>query len=118
MRVVVILFLCTTFLWFACQAIAAEMSPQQRRGQQIYIQGTNTEGDEISARLSAADIQVSAALMPCVNCHGYDGRGKAEGGIVPSDIRWSVLKRPYKAKLTNERQLRFVPPFYGLHVRP
>jgi len=104
MRAILILFLCTTFLWFACRAVATEMSPQQRRGQQIYLQGTNTHGDEISARLRAADIQVSAALMPCVNCHGRDGRGKVEGGIVPSDIRWSVLKRPYNARLPHGRQ--------------
>ena len=106
MRAVLILFLCPSFLWFACLAVAAEMSLQQRRGQQIYIQGTNTQGGEILARLSSAGthLSVSAALMPCVNCHGRDGRGKVEGGIVTSDIRWSVLTRPYNARLANGRQ--------------
>ncbi|MFT4927445.1 MAG: ABC-type branched-subunit amino acid transport system substrate-binding protein, partial [Phenylobacterium sp.] len=36
-----------------------------------------------------------ATLMPCVNCHQYDGRGIPEGGITPADIRWFNLTKPY-----------------------
>ncbi|HVR41455.1 MAG TPA: c-type cytochrome [Thermoanaerobaculia bacterium] len=33
--------------------------------------------------------------MPCVNCHGYDGRGRKEAGVEVPNIRWSTLTRPY-----------------------
>ena len=36
-----------------------------------------------------------ASLLPCVNCHGGDGRGKVEAGVTPPDIRWDTLTKPY-----------------------
>jgi hypothetical protein len=35
------------------------------------------------------------ALFPCRNCHGDDGRGIVESGVVAPDIRWSHLSKPY-----------------------
>jgi len=34
-------------------------------------------------------------LLACANCHGRDGRGKPEGRVVPSDITWDALTKPY-----------------------
>jgi ABC-type branched-subunit amino acid transport system substrate-binding protein/mono/diheme cytochrome c family protein len=34
-------------------------------------------------------------LHDCAGCHGQDGRGKPEGGVTPSNIRWEELTRPY-----------------------
>ena len=44
-------------------------------------------GDSIS--------EIPAAALKCVNCHLQDGRGKPEGGISPSNIRWDELTKPY-----------------------
>ncbi len=129
-----------TVFFLSATAGAAELTPQQRRGEQIYLQGISNRSEtpetsaysksysldkktynsdknadsekkkkrKILARLSAADIDVSAELVPCVSCHGHDGRGKPEGGIVPSDIRWQVLTKPYNTTLVNGRQR---PPY-------
>ena len=33
--------------------------------------------------------------MACANCHGFDGRGKPEGGVLPSNITWEELTKSY-----------------------
>ena len=40
---------------------------------------------------------VDAALLACGNCHGHDGRGRPEGGVVPPDVTWQALSKPYGA---------------------
>jgi ABC-type branched-subunit amino acid transport system substrate-binding protein len=39
-------------------------------------------------------MDVPASILKCVNCHGSDGRGKAEGGVSPANIRWEELTKP------------------------
>jgi ABC-type branched-subunit amino acid transport system substrate-binding protein len=74
---------------------AGALTPQERRGQQIYLQGTSPAGGELTAVLSREGAEVPASVLPCANCHGHDGRGKPEGGLVPSNITWEVLTTPY-----------------------
>jgi ABC-type branched-subunit amino acid transport system substrate-binding protein len=38
---------------------------------------------------------VDAALLACGNCHGRDGQGRPEGGVVPPDVTWAALSKPY-----------------------
>ncbi|WDE01648.1 c-type cytochrome [Thalassomonas actiniarum] len=73
---------------------SAELTPQQRRGQAIYLTGKSLSGRDIEARLGSG-ASLPASLMPCVNCHQHDGKGTREGGVSPADIRWSTLTRPY-----------------------
>jgi ABC-type branched-subunit amino acid transport system substrate-binding protein len=40
-------------------------------------------------------VEVPASAVPCVGCHGRDGRGRPEGGVNPSDLTWEALTRPY-----------------------
>lgn len=82
-------------LLFAYAIQANEMSPQQRRGQQIYLTGKSTSGQSIEARLNDSGAQLPASLIPCVNCHNYDGKGIPEGGIKPANIQWHNLTKPY-----------------------
>lgn len=42
-----------------------------------------------------AGFDVSGPPVACGNCHGEDGRGRAEGGIEPPSIVWSELTKPY-----------------------
>ena len=76
-------------------AFAGVPIPQEQRGKQIYLRGTSPAGHELTAVLGEDGAEVPAGILPCVNCHGHDGRGKPEGGITPSDITWEVLTTPY-----------------------
>jgi ABC-type branched-subunit amino acid transport system substrate-binding protein len=78
-------------------AAAAGLSPAEARGKQIYRHGTSEAGREITAYIGAASIPIPASATPCAACHGDDGRGLPEGGVVPSDITWSRLSKPYGA---------------------
>jgi hypothetical protein len=62
-------------------------------GRRIYLRGEGSA--PIQAVTDAEGTAVPAAVLPCVNCHGYDGRGKPEGTIKPSNIRWPELTKAY-----------------------
>jgi ABC-type branched-subunit amino acid transport system substrate-binding protein len=82
-------------LLICCPLKATQMSEEQRRGQQIYLTGKSPSDQPIEARLNNSGAQLPATLMPCVNCHKFDGKGETEGGITPADIRWFNLTKPY-----------------------
>jgi ABC-type branched-subunit amino acid transport system substrate-binding protein len=42
--------------------------------------------------------------LTCGNCHGRDGVGKAEGGIVPATITWEELTKEYEPTHPSGRQ--------------
>ena len=70
-----------------------------KMGQRIYEQGIGINGRPIMATLESiapqsAPVTIPASVLPCIGCHGHDGLGRSEGGLVPSDIRWSTLERP------------------------
>jgi len=71
------------------------LTPQQRRGKQIYLQGTSPSGKEILAYIGDSSLEVPGSAMACANCHGFDGLGKPEGGVIPSNLTWEVLTKPY-----------------------
>jgi ABC-type branched-subunit amino acid transport system substrate-binding protein len=63
------------------------LSPQERRGKQIYLKGEVEGGGEIKAYLSDGDLELSAKAFPCANCHGLKGQGLKEGGLQPPSIK-------------------------------
>jgi ABC-type branched-subunit amino acid transport system substrate-binding protein len=79
------------------------LSPEELRGRQIYLRGTSASQKEIVALLDNGRTPVPATIMPCGNCHGADGRGKPEGGVVPPDITWDALTKPYGVYQPNGR---------------
>ena len=78
-----------------CAVGAAELTAQEQAGQHIYLRGESPSGARIVARIGMAGLELSGAAVACGNCHGEDGRGRAEGGVVPSNIIWSELTKPY-----------------------
>jgi len=77
--------------WFNASAdvdspAAHPLTAAQLRGKAIYLRGESTTGHPVTAVLSEEGDAVPAAVVPCANCHGEDGRGKPEGGVRPPDI--------------------------------
>ncbi len=77
------------------------------RGRAIYTTGASPSGRPITARIGDGP-PVAASLLACVQCHGEDGYGKSEGGVVPSDISWSALTRPHGVTRSDGRSR---PPY-------
>ena len=78
---------------------AEEPAPSERsaaisRGRQIYSTGVPANGAPLTASVGDPAMDVPASILKCSNCHGSDGRGKAEGGITPANIRWEELTKP------------------------
>jgi ABC-type branched-subunit amino acid transport system substrate-binding protein len=80
----------------AAMALGTELTPQQLRGKRLYLTGESDAGG-ITALLGADQVEVAASVVPCAGCHGRDGRGKPEGGLLPSNLRWDVLLHPAAA---------------------
>jgi ABC-type branched-subunit amino acid transport system substrate-binding protein/cytochrome c553 len=64
-------------------------------GRRIYLEGRNLRGEDIRALLGGGNTALAGAAVACGNCHGADGRGRPEGGVVPPDITWAELTKPY-----------------------
>ena len=45
-----------------------KLTPQEKRGKQIYLQGTGSSGREITALLGDARTEVPASMLPCAPC--------------------------------------------------
>jgi ABC-type branched-subunit amino acid transport system substrate-binding protein/cytochrome c553 len=71
------------------------LTPEEKRGKQIYLRGASASGREITAYVGEASLEVPASTLTCAGCHGADGQGKPEGGVTPSNITWSALTKPY-----------------------
>jgi ABC-type branched-subunit amino acid transport system substrate-binding protein len=96
-------------LVFGCTVFPQRrLTPPENRGKQIYVQGKSSSNREILAYMGEASIEVPGSAMPCANCHGLDGRGKPEGGVDPSDLRWESLTKPYALANPNGRKR---PPY-------
>lgn len=71
------------------------LTQQEIRGKQIYVQGTSPANKDILAYLGEGSLEVPGSAMACANCHGFDGQGKPEGGVNPSNLTWEALTKPY-----------------------
>ncbi len=81
----------------------AQLSAQEKRGKQIYLRATSSSGKPITAYLGDPPIEVPASAMTCAGCHGLDGQGKPEGGVVPSNVTWESLAKPYQVVTASGR---------------
>lgn len=85
-------------------AAAGELGPQEQAGQRIFLRGESPSGARLDARLGMGGLELSGAAVACGNCHGEDGRGRAEGGITPANIQWSELVKVYGHQHANGRR--------------
>ncbi len=71
------------------------LTSQEHRGKEIYFGIAASSGTPIKALIGDPPTETPGTLMACASCHGEDGKGKPEGGVVPSDITWEALTKPY-----------------------
>jgi ABC-type branched-subunit amino acid transport system substrate-binding protein len=76
-------------------AASQRLSAQEQRGKDIYLGVGTASESPIKASVGVPPSEAPAMLLACVNCHGRDGKGKPEGRIVPPDITWEALTKPY-----------------------
>jgi len=80
---------------------AGDLTPQEQRGRRLYRDGVATDGTSVTATLGS--LRLPGTRVPCVSCHGPDGLGRPDAGVVPSDISWANLTKPYGLRHDNGR---------------
>jgi len=80
---------------FVRPLLAPPLTPQELRGKQIYFEGTSPSGGKITAYIGAERVELPGSAAICATCHGPDGRGRPEAGVIPSDITWGHLMKDY-----------------------
>jgi ABC-type branched-subunit amino acid transport system substrate-binding protein len=79
-------------LWPAAETVAADLSAAEERGKYIYETGRSRSRRIINADLGGGDAPTPGHILPCINCHGADGRGAEDYvGIAPLNINWYAL---------------------------
>ena len=86
-----------------CAAAPLQLNEQEQAGQQIYLKGESPSGARLVGRMGLGALELAGAPIACGNCHGEDGRGRAEGGVEPQNIQWSELTKPYGHRHPNGR---------------
>jgi len=98
------------FCLFVSSMMGAQLTTQQAIGKQIFTEGAGPSKPAIEAVLGGGTSRIPGRLMPCASCHGADGQGRPEGGVIPSNITWDVLERP----LTSSDPLARRRPAYNI----
>jgi Cytochrome c len=91
-------------LLLTASVLAAAGTSSPERGKRIYLEGVSDPARPIVAVSGADRVELPAPLLPCVNCHGSDGRGRPEGGVRPADITPDALGRAADGSWTNGRR--------------
>lgn len=83
---------------------AAPLTASEARGKQLYLTGAGASGKPVKALVGPGSTELSGADVPCAGCHGEDGHGRPEGGIVPTDITFEYLTLTYGHSHDNGRK--------------
>lgn len=83
------------FLFLTSPLSARDLSNSEQRGRQIYFEGVSPGGNAITAFIGKERVKVRGTVATCASCHGPDGLGRPEAGVIPSNIRWSSLSKTY-----------------------
>ena len=74
---------------------AAAMSAAQAHGKQIYFSGASPSGDPVTAYFGEKKQELPGQAATCGSCHGHDGTGRPESGLIPTNITWKYLIKSY-----------------------
>ena len=73
-----------------------KLTQGEKNGQLIYRTSRSPSGGKIYIKQDdGSKMDASETGITCVGCHGEDGRGGQEGGVLTSDIRYVYLTKPY-----------------------
>ena len=64
-------------------------------GRRLYLEAITPSGEALRALIGFGQTPLSGQAVACGNCHGADGKGRAEGGVLPAPIGWEELTKPY-----------------------
>lgn len=76
-------------------AVSSPLTPREERGRHIYFEGKSLAGRAITAYFGRELIEVPGESATCASCHGYDGLGRPESGVIPTNITWKQLVKSY-----------------------
>jgi ABC-type branched-subunit amino acid transport system substrate-binding protein len=74
---------------------ASAWSNDEQAGRRLYLEGITPSGEPLRALIGFGQTPLSGQAVACGNCHGADGKGRAEGGVLPAQIDWDELTKPY-----------------------
>jgi ABC-type branched-subunit amino acid transport system substrate-binding protein len=89
---------------FSPSLSAAPLTASETRGKQLYLTGISPSGKPVKALVGPESAELSGTDAPCAGCHGEDGHGRPEGGIVPTDITFEHLTLAYGHSHDNGRK--------------
>src|SRR5262245_26152144 len=88
---------------WSISAWAGDLTPQEQRGKQLYHEGVAADGTSITATIGRGSVSLPGTKLPCASCHGPDGLGRPDAGVVPSNVTWANLTKPYGLRHQNGR---------------
>src|SRR5690606_33092515 len=97
------LMLTVLALVLAGPAHADDPASQEERGKRLYDKGEAAAGARVTAAVGQTSVVIPATRVPCASCHGSDGRGRPDAGVIPSNITWANLTKPYGLRHANGR---------------
>ncbi|HSM31981.1 MAG TPA: ABC transporter substrate-binding protein [Woeseiaceae bacterium] len=78
--------------WPASPTLAADLTEAEERGKYIYETGRSRSRRVINVDLGNSEAPTPGHILPCINCHGADGRGAEDYvGVAPLNINWYAL---------------------------
>jgi ABC-type branched-subunit amino acid transport system substrate-binding protein len=78
-------------LWPDTPSNAADLTEAEERGKYIYETGRSRSRRVIMASIQGGE-PTPGHILPCINCHGADGRGAEDYvGVAPLNINWYAL---------------------------
>ena len=83
------------FLSFSFLFLGQAWAGEGEAGRRLYLEGITPSGEPLSALVGYGQTSLSGQAVACGNCHGADGKGRAEGGVLPSQIGWEELTKSY-----------------------
>ena len=75
--------------------ISNAWSNDEHAGRRLYLEGIKPSGEPLRALIGYGQTPLSGQAVACGNCHGADGKGRAEGGVLPAQIDWDELTKSY-----------------------
>ena len=79
------------------------LTAHEQHGRQFYREGVARSGTSVAATFGQASLSLPATRVPCASCHGPDGLGRPDAGVVPSNVTWANLTKPYGLRHDNGR---------------